>query len=97
MAVIGYARTSTLHQDAGLDAQLRQLQALGCDKIFSEQVSSVADRARLAGALEYVRDGDTFIVTKLDRLARSIAHLVEITAALKQKGVALKSAHQYPG
>ena len=44
MAVIGYARTSTLHQDAGLDGQLRQLEALGCDKIFSEQVSSVADR-----------------------------------------------------
>ena len=73
MSVIGYARTSTLHQDAGLDAQLRQLQALGCDKVFSEQVSSIADRARLAAALEYVREGDTFIVTKLDRLARSVA------------------------
>lgn len=60
MAVIGYARTSTLHQDAGLDAQLRQLEALGCDKVFSEQVSSVADRARLAAALEYVREGDAF-------------------------------------
>src|SRR5499433_2752878 len=90
MSVIGYARTSTLHQDAGLEAQIRQLQALGCDKVFSEQVSSVAERARLAAALEYVREGDTFVVTKLDRLARSVAHLVEITAALKCKGVALK-------
>ena len=90
MAVIGYARTSTLHQDAGLDAQLRQLHALGCDKVFSEQVSSVADRARLAAALEYVREGDTFVVTKLDRLARSVAHLVEIVGALERKGVALK-------
>jgi DNA invertase Pin-like site-specific DNA recombinase len=90
MAVIGYARTSTLHQDAGLEAQVRQLQALGCDKVFSEQVSSVADRARLTAALEYVREGDTFVVTKLDRLARSVAHLVEITAELKRKGVALK-------
>jgi DNA invertase Pin-like site-specific DNA recombinase len=90
MAVIGYARTSTLHQDAGLDAQLRQLQALGCDKIFSEQVSSVADRTRLTAALEYVREGDTFVVTKLDRLARSVANLMEITAELKRKGVALK-------
>jgi len=90
MAVIGYARTSTLHQDAGLDAQLRQLQALGCDKIFSEQVSSVADRTRLATALEYVREGDIFVVTKLDRLARSVAHLVEIVGALERKGVALK-------
>src|SRR5215469_6121954 len=90
MSVIGYARTSTLHQDAGLDAQLRQLQALGCDKIFAEQVSSVAERARLAAALEYAREGDTFVVTKLDRLARSVAHLVEITAELKRKGVELK-------
>ena len=90
MSVIGYARTSTLHQEAGLDAQLRQLQTLGCDKIFSEQVSSAADRARLTAALEYVREGDTFVVTKLDRLARSVAHLVEITAELKRKGVALK-------
>ena len=90
MAVIGYARTSTLHQDAGLDAQLRQLEALGCDKVFSQQVSSVADRARPAAALEYVRDGDMFVVTKLDRLARSVAHLVEIVAALERKGVALK-------
>ena len=90
MSVIGYARTSTLHQEAGLDAQLRQLQTLGCDKIFSEQVSSAADRARLTVALEYVREGDTFVVTKLDRLARSVAHLVEITAELKRKGVALK-------
>ena len=90
MAVIGYARTSTLHQDAGLDAQLRQLEALVCDKVFSEQVSSVAERARLAAALEYVREGDTFVVTKLDRLARSVAHLVEIVGELERKGAALK-------
>ena len=90
MAVIGYARTSTLHQDAGLDAQLRQLQTIGCDKVFSEQASSVAERARLTAALEYVREGDTFVVTKLDRLARSVAHLVEIVGALERKGVALK-------
>jgi DNA invertase Pin-like site-specific DNA recombinase len=79
-----------LHQDAGLDGQLRQLETLGCDKVFSEQVSSVAERERLTAALEYVREGDTFVVTKLDRLARSVAHLVEITAELRRKGVALK-------
>jgi len=79
-----------LHQDAGLDAQLRQLEALGCDKVFSEQVSSVADRARLSSALEYVREGDTLVVTKLDRLARSVAHLVEIVGELERKGAALK-------
>jgi DNA invertase Pin-like site-specific DNA recombinase len=69
---------------------LRQLEALGCDKVFSEQVSSVADRARLTAALEYIREGDTLVVTKLDRLARSVAHLVEIVGALERKGVALK-------
>ena len=90
MATIGYARTSTLHQEAGLDAQIRQLQALGCEKLFHEQVSSVAARDQLNRALEYAREGDTFVVTKLDRLARSVAHLVEITAELKRKGVALK-------
>jgi DNA invertase Pin-like site-specific DNA recombinase len=90
MAVIGYARTSTLHQDAGLDAQLRQLEALGCEKVFSEQVSSVGDRARLTAALEYAREGDTFVVTKLDRLARSVAHVVEIVGVLERKGAGLK-------
>ena len=69
---------------------MRQLEALGCDKVFSEQVSSVADRARLTAALEYIREGDTLVVTKLDRLARSVAHLVEIVGALERKGVALK-------
>jgi DNA invertase Pin-like site-specific DNA recombinase len=90
VAVIGYARTSTLHQDAGLDAQFRQLKTVGCDKVFSEQVSSVADRARLAAALEYVREGDTFCVCKLDRLARSVANLCEIVGELERKGVTLK-------
>jgi DNA invertase Pin-like site-specific DNA recombinase len=90
VSIVGYARTSTLHQEAGLEAQLRQLQALGCDKIFDEQVSSVAARDKLNRALEYVREGDTFVVTKLDRLARSVAHLVEISRELERKGVALK-------
>ena len=57
---------------------------------FSEQVSSVAERARLAAALEYVREGDTLVVTKLDRLARSVAHLVDIVGALERNGVAPK-------
>jgi DNA invertase Pin-like site-specific DNA recombinase len=90
MSIVGYARTSTRHQDAGLEAQQTRLQAEGCDKIFSEQVSSVGERAKLDLALEYVREGDVFIVTKLDRLARSVAHLVEISALLERKGVTLK-------
>jgi hypothetical protein len=68
--LVGYARTSSLSQVAGLEAQERELRAAGCDKIFAEQVSSVAQREQLELALDYVREGDTFIVTKLDRLAR---------------------------
>jgi DNA invertase Pin-like site-specific DNA recombinase len=79
-----------LHQDAGLDAQLRTLKDLGCEKIFSEKVSSVQDRAKLDAAIEYCREGDVFAVTKLDRLARSVADLCRIVAELRRKGVALR-------
>jgi len=90
-AIIGYARTSTTDQKAGLDAQLRDLAAAGCQKVFQEQVSSVdTKRSELERALDYAREGDTLVVTKLDRLARSMANLVEITGRLKAKGVELK-------
>lgn len=88
---IGYARTSTLDQKAGLDAQLRDLDAAGCEKVFAEQVSSVdvPHRAELDRAIEFARAGDVLVVTKLDRLARSTAHLLALTEALEAKGVAL--------
>ena len=89
--MIGYARTSTTDQKAGLEAQLRDLQAAGCTKIFKEQLSSVAtERMELERALEFVREGDVLVVTKLDRLARSVADLLAITATLKEKGVELR-------
>ncbi len=89
--IIGYARTSTTDQKAGLAAQLRDLQKADCTKIFSEELSSVAtSRPELTRALEYVREGDTLIVTKPDRLARSVADLMQITKTLKDKGVALR-------
>ena len=83
--LIGYARTSTLDQTAGIEAQLRDLTAAGCDKVFQEQVSSVdvVNREQLAVALEFVREGDTLVVTKLDRLARSVAHLLSGLDGLK--------------
>lgn len=88
---IGYARTSTADQKAGLQAQLRDLTEVGCTKIFVEEVSSVAARrAELYRALEYVREGDVLVVTKLDRLARSVADLVALSATLKKKKVELK-------
>ncbi|WP_096786564.1 recombinase family protein [Rhodobacter sp. CZR27] len=90
--IIGYARTSTLDQTAGLEAQERDLQAAGCERIFVEQVSSVdmVALAKLAEALEFVRQGDTLVVTKLDRLARSVAHLMEILTKLETKGASLR-------
>ncbi len=81
-ALVGYARTSTAEQDAGLEAQMRDLRAAGCVKIFPEQVSSVGDRAELEQALRYVRGGDTLVVTKVDRLARSTVGLWEIVQRL---------------
>ena len=90
-AIIGYARTSTIDQEAGLEAQVSDLRAAGCTKLFQEQVSSVAaKRPELVRALDYVREGDTLVVTKLDRLARSVSDLVKITDDLKRKGVTLR-------
>lgn len=66
---IGYARTSTVDQIAGLEAQLKELRSAGCEKIFQEQASSVDVRNQLQSAIEFIREGDALIVTKLDRLA----------------------------
>jgi DNA invertase Pin-like site-specific DNA recombinase len=82
---VGYARTSTTEQIAGLEAQARDLKRAGCEKLFAEQVSSVGERDQLNAALEFIREGDTLVVTKLDRLARSIGHLSEITKTLEDK------------
>jgi DNA invertase Pin-like site-specific DNA recombinase len=87
---IGYARTSTLDQTYGFDAQLKTLKAAGAEKIFSEQVSSVdAKRPELEAMIEFARQGDTVICSKLDRLARSVAGMVEIAERLKRKGVSI--------
>jgi len=90
--LIGYARTSTIDQKAGLDTQLEELQKTGCDKVFEEQVSSVDIEARtqLAAALDFIREGDTLVVTKLDRLARSVSHLMQILDDLTAKAAHLR-------
>lgn len=90
--IVGYARTSTLDQTAGLEVQERELTEAGCEKLFVEQVSSVDVRARerLAEALDYIREGDTLVVTKLDRLARSVAHLLEVLSKVEEKGASLR-------
>src|SRR5277367_4555217 len=85
--LIGYARTSSVGQVAGLEAQDRELVAAGCEKLFRAQVSSVAKRGQLESALDYVREGDSLVVTKLDRLARSVGDLLNIVALLETKKV----------
>lgn len=87
---IGYARTSTADQLAGFEAQLKELKTVGCEKIFSEQVSSVAVRPQLQAAIDFAREGDRLIVTKIDRLARSVADLLTIIHTLEQKKVAIR-------
>lgn len=88
--IIGYARTSTVEQDAGLEAQERDLRAAGCEEVFSEQVSSVAPRARLEAAIAHTRKGDVFVVTKPDRLARSTSDLLGLVKRLEARGVAMR-------
>lgn len=87
---IGYARTSTVDQKAGFAAQIKQLQAAGCKKIFCEQVSSVAVRAELQAAIEFIREEDVFVITKIDRLARSVVELLEIIQKLADKKVGVR-------
>lgn len=90
--LVGYARTSTIDQKAGLEGQERELLEAGCERLFVEQVSSVdvRERHKLAEALSFVREGDTLVVTKLDRLARSVAHLMEVLGGLTERGAGLR-------
>jgi DNA invertase Pin-like site-specific DNA recombinase len=90
VVIVGYARTSTVEQIAGFEAQERDLRAAGVEKVFAEQVSSVASRAQLEAALDFIRAGDVFVVTKLDRLARSVADLCAIVKRIEAKGAALR-------
>jgi DNA invertase Pin-like site-specific DNA recombinase len=88
--IVGYARTSTAEQDAGLEAQKRDLQAAGCTRLFEEKVSSVMPRTELTEALGWVRSGDALVVTKIDRLARSLTELLRIAEDLERRGIELR-------
>jgi DNA invertase Pin-like site-specific DNA recombinase len=89
MPTVGYARVSSIGQD--LSVQLERLEAAGCEKIFQEKRSGVdAGRPELKRCLEYLREGDTLLVTKIDRLARSTSDLYRIVSLLAEKGVAFK-------
>ncbi len=92
---VGYARVST--SDQNLDLQRDALLAAGCDesKIFTDRLSgSKDDRPGLAQALEYVRTGDTLVVWRLDRLGRSLSHLIKVTTGLEHRGIGFKSLQE---
>jgi DNA invertase Pin-like site-specific DNA recombinase len=92
--LIGYARVSSAGQS--LEAQLEALQAAGCEKIYSEKRSgkTAADRTELAKALDQIRQGDTLVVTRLDRLARSVTDLHRIMEQLATEGVSFRCLQQ---
>ena len=87
--VIGYARVSTKEQDLSL--QLDALSKYGCDRIFTDKISSVKERQGLTDALGYLRDGDTLVVWKLDRLCRSLPDLIKISEQIRMTGAQLVS------
>jgi DNA invertase Pin-like site-specific DNA recombinase len=88
--VIGYARTSTVDQAAGFAAQKRELMAVGCRRIFEEQVSSLIQRTQLEAAIAYLREGDVLVVTSLDRLARSMRDLIALVDRIRSIGASLR-------
>ena len=90
MALIGYARVSTADQDTAL--QTDALRTAGCERIFEDTASGAkTDRPGLASALSYLRDGDVLAVWRLDRLGRSMPHLIETIGALEARGVGFRS------
>src|SRR5262245_15969111 len=91
---IGYARSSTIDQEAGFQAQIKSLKEAGCEKVFAEQVPSFGEREQLEAALDHASEGVTLVITRLDGLARSVFHLVTIGERLAEKGVALKVLRQ---
>jgi DNA invertase Pin-like site-specific DNA recombinase len=94
MAIYGYARASTLDQDVAI--QEEALRVAGCDVVRSEKVSGTtrAGRSELALLLQFLHPGDTLMVTRVDRLARSLKDLQDIVHELRVKGVALKATEQ---
>lgn len=86
---IGYARVSTTSQN--LDIQVTALTDAGCEKIYAEKVSGVGERAELQAALQFLREGDTLVIYKLDRLGRSLKDLLDIIEQLQKRNISLVS------
>jgi len=91
--LIGYARVSTTDQN--LDLQTDALTRAGCEKLFTDTASGAkSDRIGLTEAINYARSGDTLVVWKLDRMGRSLQHLIETTKALHAKGIGFRSVQE---
>jgi len=91
--LVGYARVSTADQN--LDLQVDALDRAGCVRAFTDTASgSLAERPQLDAALDYLRRGDTLVVWRLDRLGRSLRHLVETVTALQERGVGFRSIQE---
>jgi DNA invertase Pin-like site-specific DNA recombinase len=87
--LVGYARVSTQDQDLAL--QLDALRGVGCSKVFEEKASGAQrDRPELTAAVDYMREGDTLVVWKLDRLARSLKQLIETVEKFGERGIGLR-------
>ncbi|PZS12457.1 MAG: hypothetical protein DLM64_04845 [Solirubrobacterales bacterium] len=91
--LIGYARVSTVEQEPAL--QLDALQAAGCARVFSDRASgALVDRPELARAIDHLRAGDTLVVWKLDRLGRSLRHLIDTVTALAERDIGFRSLRE---
>src|SRR3954463_2001064 len=91
--LIGYARIST--QDQNLDLQRDALQKAGCEQIYTDRVSGTKDnRPGLTDALSHLRSGDTLVVWRLDRLGRSLRHLLDTVTGLQERGIGFKSLQE---
>ena len=86
---VGYARVSTADQN--LESQIDALKKAGCEEFYKEKKSGVSEREELEKALGYLREGDTLVVTKLDRLGRSLKQLIILTEGLKKRGIHFQS------
>lgn len=90
MALIGYSRVSTTDQDPALQGDA--LEEAGCIRVFTDIASGAReDRPQLAAAMEFLRDADVLVVWRLDRLGRSIAHLISVVTALGDRGIQFRS------